>query len=287
MKGTIKSGTPVDVYTGGWWKRAGLKLQSLVEPFTAGWFAEIIGINLPQTTQYVYFIAGRHKTEIKQSNDFRNMSMLPSYMTQKCSSLYDGERELLQVVNQEAITKFGIPVEYYYLGYDEDKKNVDYIFGEYENRFVLDVWDNVMFWYKLQRENRVWSKFGIDAADTFTIVVPKAHFMHVTGGYVPQAGDLFIEKSTGRIMEILEREEGEPFATYYQSRQYNWELKATLYTREEFIDFNEKTKNSRLARDIKIRDINNNKNEIYLNKDIVNYKPAVNEEPQKNPFGVW
>ena len=287
MLGNIKQGTPVGVFTAGWWKQVGVKLQSVIEPFTAGWFKEEIAVDVFQVTQNIYFRTGKHTAEIKNSLDFRNMSMLPSYMTQKCSSLYNGERELLQVINQEAITKFGIPIEYYYLGYDEDRRDVDYIFGEHEDRSVLDVWDDIMFWYKLQRENRIWTKFGIDANDSFSILVPKAHFMHVTGGYFPQAGDVFIEKSTGRIFEILEREEGEPMATYYQSRQYNWELKVTLYTREEFLGFNDKTKNTALAKHMKAKDNFNIKDVVDVKKVNAVYKPKAGEEPQKNTFATW
>ena len=287
MLGKSQTGTIVDIFTAGWWKTIGGKLQSVVEPFTAGWFGNNVAVDAIQITQNVYYVAGSHKTNIKESYDFRTASMLPSYYTQKCSSLYNGERELMQVTNQEAITKFGVAVQYYYISYDEDRRDVDYIFGEEENRYVLNMWDNIMCWYKIQRENRVWSKFGIDAADTFTIVVPKAHFMHVTGGYYPQAGDVIMEKSTGRYLEILEREEGEPFATYLQSRQYNWELKATLYTREEFLGFADNMKNSPLAIHMKAKDKFDMSDEVDVQKVKAVYQPKVGEQSQQNPFSSF
>lgn len=289
MSGIVKKGSSIDVFTAGWWSQLGSKFKYTIEPFFAGWFTNQIQVEVNQTTKPIIYKTGKHVASIKKSNDYKNFSKLPSFLTQKCSPLYDGERELRQVLSQEAITKFGIATQFYRVGYDEDVFAVDKIFGENENRTVLNMWDNVMMWYKLQRENRVWTKFGIDSADTFTAMVPKAHFMHVTGGYFPQGGDLFIEKATGRVMEVLEREEGEPMATAYQSRQYMWELKVVLYNRQEFLAFNNITAGSKLDQIMKesAHDKLDIKNDVDVKKESVIYEPKPNESPQKNPFGSW
>lgn len=289
MSGLIKKGSSIDVFTAGWWSQLGSKFKYTIEPFFSGWFTNEIQIEIHQKTTVVVFKAGKHVATVKKTNDYKNFSKLPKFLTQKCSPVYDGERELRQVLSQEAVTKYGIATQFYKVGYEEDPLDVDKIFGENENRTVLNVWDNVMMWYKLQRENRMWSKFGIDSADTFVAMVPKAHFMHVTGGYFPQAGDLFIEKATGRVMEILEREEGEPMSTAYQSRQYMWELKAVIYNRQEFLAFNNITSGSKLDLLMKeaVHDKLDIKNDVDTKKVEVIYEPKAHESLQQNPFQSW
>ena len=288
MDGIPKQGTPNQIFTAGWFGELGEKAKHIMSPFFAGWFdADYDKTFLHQTTP-IFFICGRHKQVSKVSIDYRSFSVLPNFLTQKCSSLYDGERELMQVLSQESINKFGIPVEYYWInGYDAPNDvGVDKVFGESNIKIVMDVW-NIMVSYKLSRESRTWSKFGIGASDQITLLVPKASFEFVTGGRYPQTGDIFREVTTGRMFEITDREEGEPTAAYLQSRQYVWELKAVPYMRQEKLSFTDKTRGSQLNKIVDQFDVLDISNDVDVKVEAIKYKPTVNEESQKNPFGTW
>lgn len=280
-------GSDVGVFTAGWWSQVGSTLQSIIEPFTAGWFSSFNNVIVNQTTKIVNVKNGVHSVTIERESGYKTFSKLPSFLTQKCSARYNGERELIQVLSQEAVTKFGIATQYYRISYNEDGETVDMIFGENQNRTVLSVWDNIMMWYRLERENRIWSKFGIDSNDSITANIPKAHFMHITNGYIPNPGDVFIENGTGRAFEILERKEGDPISVPLQSRQYMWELKCVLYSRQEFLNFTNDTKNTKLYTIMSSKDKLDIRDVVDVKKEEVLYKPSPTEKPQQNPFQAW
>lgn len=288
MYGRPIKGTPIEVFTAGWFSGLGEKFAHIVNPLLAGWFSKDYDEALSHTTQNIYFICGRHKATQDDSLNYRNFSVLPNDLTRKCSDVYDGDRKLLQSLTQESINKFGIPVEYYWVdGYDSPyNTSVDKVFGETNVKTVVDVWD-IMVSYKLQRESRTWSKFGIDAADQITLFVPKASFEAITGGRYPQTGDIFREVTTGRLFEVTDREEGEPMAAFLQSRQYVWELKAVPYSRQEKLFFAPKTENSYLASVLPKVDVLDITNDVDVKVEPIKYEPAPNEEAQKNPFASW
>jgi len=289
MSGNIYHGSKTGVFTAGWFKEIGASFKSTIEPFTAGWFTRTTIEDIQQHTQEISYIPGDHTVATKYSYDYRTFNPAANSLTKKCSSAYSGDRELMQTLSQESITKFGIPVEYYYIGYDENPADVDKIFGESQNRKVLNVWDNVMFWHKLQRENRIWSKLGIESNDSFSSWTPKAHFQHVTGGYYPQAGDIFREKiPNGRFFEVLEREEGDNEAVWFQSRQYMWEVKLKLLTLDGTITISEQYKNTELYKLInKTVDVLDIAGDVEVKKDSVIYTPKPREAPNNSPFMGW
>lgn len=219
---------------------------------------------------------------------FGEGSVLPTYMTQKSSAAYDGERELLQTLNQESILKFGNPITYYRLTYNEDIDDVDYILGENNNRQVYDYWEDIMVWYKISRENRMWTKFGIESSDTFKVKVPKAHFLYKTDGYFPQVGDIFIEQASDRIFEVLSRDESEESKAYLQSQKYNWEIVVQAYTKQEFLDFSDKCTTSKLYELMQNKiDVLDVTEKINSKKERVIYKPTITEQASQNPYASW
>lgn len=208
---------------------------------------------------------------------------LPYYLTKKSSSLYAPERELLQVMNQEAVLKFGIPVEFYRIAYDENYLDPNRILGENNNKIVINKYE-VMVWYKISRENRMWTKFGIESNDIVKMTVPKAHFQYKTNGYFPQAGDLIIEKSTSRVFEVLTRDESEESHAYLQSQQYNWKLETRLYDKQELLTFAEDMKNTKLYEIMNVNDKLKINNVIPSKVDDIFYQPKLTEQANKNPF---
>lgn len=275
----------LSVFTAGWFRGLGSKLRTVVAPYTAGWFSTFNEVNVDQLTQNIYFKSGKHSHTIKASTDYKHFGMMPGYMLKKCSSYYDGLRETYQLLTDDYILKFGVPTQYYYVSYNED---YDRIWGEDNNRYVLKVWDNVMCWYKMQRDNQFWNKFGKDNQIKFTMYIPKKHFESVTDGYIPQAGDLFIENSTGRIMEILDRTEGGDDASWLQSKRYLWEIDVVVYNRVERLGFADETKNSLLAKLINTNvDRYDVTNDIDNKKESVLYDPKPNEKAQQNPWSTW
>jgi Virus neck protein len=280
-------GTPNQIFTAGWFGDLGQKAKQIISPFFAGWYGENRNNDrYTQKTENVFFVCGIHKNKHTSSVDYTKFSVLPNYLTQKCSSLYNGDRELMQVLSQESVNKFGIPIEYYWIdGYElPDATGIDAVFGETSKKTVMAVWSNVMVWYPFRRESRTWSKFGIGAADQLTVHIPKASFEHITGGRYPQTGDIFREITTNRLFEITDREEGEPEFAFFQSRQYMWELKAVPYMRQEALFFTNETSNSYLAGVLPKADKLDITNDVDVKVEPLKYVPKANEKSQSNPF---
>lgn len=289
MSGNIYHGSKIGVFTAGWIKEIGSSFKSAIEPFTAGWFTRTSSTEYTHHTQEIDYVIGEHTSKTKYSYDYRTFNPQANPLTKKCSVNYNGERELMQTLTQESITKFGIPMEFYYIGYDETRGDVDKIFGENEKRQVLNVWTDVMFWYKLQRENRLWSKFGIESSDTFSSWTPKAHFQNTTGGYFPQAGDIVREMiPNGRFFEVTSREEGDNEAVWFQSRQYMWEVKLSLLTVDSTIIVPEQYKNTELYKLInKTADVFDIAGDVEVKKEDVVYTPKAGENHPQSPFITW
>lgn len=287
----MKLGTHISVFTGGVFRHIGKALQSVVEPFTNGWYTTFDDLNGEHTTQYIRTLSAFDQEGyigVSDSIDYLDFSMLPSQYVKKCTSDWDGARELQQVLTQDYVLRYGVPVEYYRVTYEEDKSAVDMVWGENINRYVIKMYDNIMSWHKLQRESRIWGMFGIESDDSIKMMIPKAHFEFETDGYYPQSGDIIREKPTGRLFEILEREEGESIgASFLQSKQYMWEVKAVIYKRQENIGFVPATAGTELARILSLKDKLDVTNVVEATKDDVLYAPTRTDQSSQIPYVGW
>ena len=85
------------------------------------------------------------------------------------SPAYNNDKNLMAVVVNEAINKFGVCMEYYIITYNT---NYDRIWGEDNNRCYIRSFE-FMAKYDLPREDKIWTKFGIEGTDELTLWISK------------------------------------------------------------------------------------------------------------------
>ncbi len=213
---------------------------------------------------------------------------MPNGWITKCrGENYNNERELYQVLQMEAYNMLGTPMEFYEASYDV---NYDKVWGEDNNRQFVRKYD-VMAFYNLPREEKLWTKLGIEGIDTFSMHINKEHFSWVTSAesgsaYIPKVADVIKAKYNEYYYEITEVKEESMMNLL--SKQYSWNLIVAPFKDEHII-----TSAGLLYKD-PISDYTDKPNDIYDNTSAVNdekipvlYTSASNECPPDNPFGQW
>ena len=228
-------------------------------------------------------------------------SNLPNMYITKCLNSnylgsvgnYNNERELFDLMVTEAYNKHGVCMDFYVTSYD---KSYDKIWGEdnnrrYERRF------QIMTFYNLPREEKLWSKFGIEGMDSFSVYVSKRHFWEASqfndiqtnpkafAPYIPKAGDYIIAKYNKYIYEIVEVKD--EIMMNLMSKQHVWEFLVKPFKDEKIAT----TPNTSAA---PIADFTNKKTDkfdikqtIDDKKTSVNYQPKPTECAPRDPFTGW
>jgi hypothetical protein len=227
------------------------------------------------------FITGEHTIISSDPYGYTNYNPLPDYSKTLCSKSYDADRELAAMVNMEAWNMFGVKVIYYKSTYNKD---YDRVWGEDGDRYIVDSW-NVMSYFQLPRENKVWSKFGIEGVNDFSMFISKEHFRYKTIDYIPQIGDIILALSDNKFYEITEVKEEAPM--FMQSKQYAWELIVRKMKVEYEITISPSLSASPISKMYKVKDIFNIDNNIDIEKEPIIYKPEYGEKPVNDPFGKW
>ncbi len=200
---------------------------------------------------------------------------------------YDADKALIGLAINEYYNKFGVCMEYYITTYDT---GYDPVWGEDNNRSYIRNF-NVNGYFNIPKEDKVWSKFGIEGTDEVTIWVSKRHFAGTsidskTGiPYArPQIGDIIKSDYSSYFYEITEV--AEDTGQYLQSNQYIWELHAKPM-KNEMITTSPEISASDLASINSMDDIFNIDNTIDIEKEEIIYDPKPNEKPNGDPFGNW
>ena len=219
--------------------------------------------------------------------NFDNFSRTQNQYFNFNSEAYNNDKSLIAVMINEVYNKYGVCMEYYITTYDT---NYDRIFGEDNNRRYMR---NFKFngYFNTPKEDKMWSKFGIEGTDEVIIWVSKRHFEvasvdSVSGiSYMrPQIGDVLKSEYNTYFYEIVEV--AEDSGQYLQSNQYIWEL-TVRPMKDEFIDIADGCKNSDIVNVTNINDIFNIDNNIDVEKENVVYKPIRGEKPKNDPFANW
>jgi hypothetical protein len=200
---------------------------------------------------------------------------------------YQADKNLISVIINEVYNKYGVCMEYYVTTYDT---NYDKVFGEDNDRCYVRNFD-VNGYFNLPREDKIWSKFGIEGTDEIVLWISKRHFQAVsidkeTGKSYerPQIGDIIKSDYSNYFYEITEV--AEDTGQYFQSNQHIWEV----YIRpmkDEFICTAPELSASAIADVTNIDDIFNIDNDIDIEKEDILYKPEEGEKPSNDPFGNW
>jgi len=203
------------------------------------------------------------------------------------SPSYDNDKNLMAITINEAFNKYGVCMEYYITTYDT---NYDRIWGEDNNRFYIRSFE-FMGKYELPREDKIWTKFGIEGTDEVTLWVSKRHFQAASidpkdgVSYVrPQIGDIIKADFSNYFYEITEV--AEDTGLYLQSNQFIWTL--TVRTmKDEYISTSPELSASDIASVTNLNDIFNIDNTIDVEKEPILYKPEKGEKPKNDPFANW
>jgi hypothetical protein len=199
-----------------------------------------------------------------------------------CSTKHDNERELISMLTMEVWGSFGVQLIYYPVSYDT---NYDRVFGEDGDKYITTSYENVMSYFTLPKENKVWSKFGIEGFNSFSMYISKEHFNAVTSNYIPKIGDIVLTRNDNKFYEITEVKEEAP--TFMLSKQYAWELIVKQLKVEQEISISPSLSASPISSIYSVVDILDIKNTIDVEKEKVLYKPVRGEKPKNDPFGNW
>lgn len=232
--------------------------------------------------------------------NFLDISDMPTQWIRKCDGQnYDNERELHREFVTEAYNKFGICMTYYIVSYDTQ---YDRIWGEDNNRRFSRKFEFMAF-YPLQTEEKMWTKFGINGIDQFSIFVSKDHYRvastfgqtQVRGNigqgtypvYVPKTGDVVQSMFNSYLYEITAVKEEAMMV--HLNKRYTWELVVRPYM-DEFISMDADTSASMgtiSAFTNVIPDIFDIRNDAISASMAMAYDPKSCERPTRDVFGGW
>jgi len=258
-------------------------MSDYISVYTNGWFTTIDVLGDSPSGNYLDYsdIPNDYITKCKVSNYEGSVGN------------YNNERELFDVMVTEAYNKHGVCMDFYVTSYD---KNYDKIWGEDNARNFVRRFE-VMAFFNLPREERLWSKFGIEGMDSFSMYVSKRHFWEASRyddlqtdstayePYIPKVGDYIYSKFNKYIYEIVEVKD--EVMMNLLSKQHVWEFLVKPFK-------DEKIATSPLTSAAPIADYTNQTTDkfdvtgtIDEKKDDVNYNPPGTECDSNDPFGSW
>jgi len=235
------------------------------------------------------------------SGTYLNYSDVPSEYVTKCKTSnyegsvgnYNNERELFDVMVTEAYNKHGICMDFYVTSYD---KQYDKIWGEDNDRRFVRRFE-IMAYYNLPREERLWSKFGIEGMDSFSVYVSKRHFWDASqyddlqtnssafDPYIPKAGDYLYAKYNKYIYEIVEVKD--EIMMNLLSKQHVWEFLVKPFKDEKVAVTSLTSAAPISAFTDKSTDKFDVTDTIDTKKTSIKYSPPSTEENPDDPFGGW
>lgn len=222
--------------------------------------------------------------QVSGISNYEDYSALPNGWFTKCTSTYDNEREFFQYMQMEAYNTFGVPCYYYKMRYDISAS--DKIWGEKNDRIIDDYWIDVQTYFNLPRENKQFSKFGIEGLENFVMYLSKKHFEYITTGtWIPRQGDLIQTQYNSNVYEIVEVKE--EFGMYLLDKRYTFELIVRPFKDERIGLVGEVSASPLSAYTDKPQDIFDIKNPIDAVKDDYLYQPPASEKPNDDPWANW
>lgn len=219
---------------------------------------------------------------MSESEDYLQYSALPNDYFVKCSSAYDGEREIFKVAQMEVYGMFGVPLIFYKTSYDIKYNN---IWGEDGDRYITEYWTDVMSYFSLPKEDKIWKSFGIEDMQNFSMYLSKEHFNYTTSGYIPKMGDIVQTEYNKNIYEVVEVKEEN--GMYLLSKQYTWELIVRPFKNEQNVSLLPSLSASPIGRYLNIVDMFDIKNDVDVAKENKLYYPPPSEKPSNDPWGNW
>lgn len=145
------------------------------------------------------------------SATYTSFSDLPNiYLTKRNDGKYDSERTIFSLLATEAYNKLGIPLTYYVISLDPTYSKV---FGEDNNKRIVRSFE-IMGFFQLPKEDRLWSRMGLEMMDEISCYISKRHFATAStyndtqtsacfSEYFPAIGDVVISDYNKMIYDIV------------------------------------------------------------------------------------
>lgn len=232
--------------------------------------------------------------------DWDEYDDMPSSWMRKCGSQdYSNERQLYRLMLTEAYNQHGVCLEYFIVSYDTQ---YDRIWGEDNDRRFIRRFD-MMAYYPLNTEEKLWTKFAIEGIDNFSMFVSKDHFREactygdtrVAGDigpntyskYVPKTGDVLRSKYNDYLYEIITVKEESMML--HLDKHYVWELIVRPF-KDQFIKLDATTSasmNNVSAFTNQDTDLYNISADIFSAVSAVEYDPKSCERNPRDPYAGW
>jgi hypothetical protein len=221
-----------------------------------------------------------------------------SWIRKRGGQDYSGEKKLFRGLITEAYNKLGTDVSYFIISYDTQ---YDRIWGEDDDRRFVRRFD-VMCWFPLASEEKMWTKFAIEGIDNFSMYISKEHFSAAStyghnlvagnigpntySAYYPKAGDILMSNYNEYIYEVLTVKENAFQALI--DKHYCWELILKPFRNRGMML--ESSTSASMAADVDIAKYVNANSIFDISSVIasaasaVEYDPATNETDPRDPF---
>jgi len=236
---------------------------------------------LNHTISTIGWEIGQSTVTTERSYNYLEYPSVPNSSENICSDAYDGDRELAAITTMEKWNMYGVKIIFYKTTYDVTR---DKVWGEDIDRYITDEW-NVMSYFQLPKENKIWSKFGIEGVNDFSMYISKLHFRDETDNYIPRIGDLIITPYNNKLYEIAEVKEEAPM--FMLSKQFAWEIIVKKAKIENELSVAPSLSASPIASFYNVEDLFDIKDDVDIGKEDIIYDPEEGEKPNDDPFGNW
>lgn len=237
-------------------------------------------------------------------NPFMDFSYMPNdYFHFQEDNSYESEKATYDILQTEALVKFGTPMVYYIVSYNE---NYDPIFGEDDNRRVERKFPFKGHFTFLPDSHTV-SIFGIESLDQYDVLVSMSHFEQASKydldnnnfpvspesekifeSHEPAIGDIVYTKYNGKFYEIVNLNME---ANMFHDKKFTWTITIkpikleSLATNPIYTSGMPEIESLRLRLDTIVE---TQKEAIEEEKEKVIYSPKTGEKPSKQPdLGSW
>jgi hypothetical protein len=277
----------------------GLDKTSRNTPFVIEWNVE--GVLYQDLLTSAYNISPYYKIKAGGIPNYTLASNMPNQWLRKGDGQdYSNERQLYRSLVTEAYNRHGVPMTFYVVSFDIT--NCDKIYGEDNSRQFVRKFD-VMVFYPLQTEEKLWTKFALEGVDNFSIFISKDHFREactygqqlVPGNigentyakYVPKTGDIIRSKYNSFMYEIVSVKEESMMV--HLNKGYVWECVI-----HPFIDDHSKLNPITSASMAEIGSFVDKSFDLFDIKDVVtsaveniNYQPKIGERLPRDLNSGW
>lgn len=165
-------------------------------------------------------------------SNWTDCGLFPTIFWDKDTECKNNERELYDIILEDAFNTYAVPLMWYPTTYNTD---YDKVFGEDRDRYILRTF-MVNAHYELPNEVEIITPYGIESIDELIVYISMDHFdkastysgdvSGVYPSYLPQAGDLFKAIYNDYYYEVLYVKKSE---LQFMQKPHTWSIYGRLY----------------------------------------------------------